>query len=95
MSGNRVEELETRVNELEATVNGLTEELVETRDRLRELEADDSDDSEEYIEAGVGTTPKTETDSSEGSAVEAAVEGDKHTEDKKESTTEADDIIVA
>ena len=92
MSGNRVEELETRVNELEATVDGLTEELVETRDRLRGLEADESD---EYIEAGVGTTSEAETDSPEGSAVEAAVEGDKHTEDEKESTTEADDIIVA
>ena len=92
MSGNRVEELETRVNELEATVNGLTEELVETRDRLRGLEAGGS---EEYIEAGVGTTPEAETDSPEGSAVEAAVEGDKHTEDERESTTEADDIIVA
>ncbi|EMA55387.1 DUF7518 family protein [Halococcus salifodinae] len=95
MSGNRVEELETRVNELKATVDGLTEELVETKDRLRELEADDSDDSEEYIEAGVGTTPETETDSSEASAVETAVEGDKHTENEEENTTEADDIIVA
>ena len=95
MSGNRVEELETRVNELEATVDGLTEEIVETRDRLHELEADDSDDSEEYIEAGVGMTPETETDSSETSAVEAAVEGDKHTENEEENTTEADDIIVA
>ncbi|EMA46751.1 DUF7518 family protein [Halococcus saccharolyticus] len=91
MSGNRVEELESRVTELEATLNGLTEELVETKDRLRELE---SDESEEYIEAGVGTTPETEVDTEE-SAVEAAVEGDKHTEDDSTDTTEADDIIVA
>jgi len=91
MSGNRVEELETRVTELEATVNGLTKELVETRDRLRELE---TDDSEEYIEDGVGTTPETEVDT-EASAVDAAVEGDKHADDDTEDTTEADDIIVA
>ena len=91
MSGNRVEELESRVTELEATLDGLTEELVETRDRLRELEADDS---EEYIKAGVGTTPETEVDTEE-SAVEAAVEGDKHAENEEENTTEADDIIVA
>ena len=90
MSGNRVEELETRVNELEATVDGLTEELVETRDRLRGLEAGGS---EEYIEAGVGTTP--EADSAGTSAVEAAVEGDKRAEDEGADTTEADDIIVA
>ncbi|WP_049902535.1 DUF7518 family protein [Halococcus agarilyticus] len=95
MSGNRVEELESRVTELEATLDGLTEELVETRDRLRELEADGADESDEYIEAGVGTTPEAETDSSEESAVEAAVEGDKRTEDETEDTTEADDIIVA
>jgi hypothetical protein len=36
---NRVEDLETRVQELEATVRGLTEELVESNERIRELEA--------------------------------------------------------
>ncbi len=38
-SGNRVEELETQVAELQATVKGLTEELVEANDRIRQLEA--------------------------------------------------------
>jgi len=38
MCGNRVEELEARVNELEASVEGLTDELVECKVRLRELE---------------------------------------------------------
>ncbi|MFB6126384.1 MAG: chromosome segregation protein SMC [Halolamina sp.] len=37
--GNRVEELESRVAALQATVDGLTEELVETKERLRQLEA--------------------------------------------------------
>ena len=38
MSGNRVEELESKVKDLEATVEGLTDELVECKVRLRELE---------------------------------------------------------
>jgi hypothetical protein len=38
MCGNRVEELESRVDELEASVEGLTDELVECKVRLRELE---------------------------------------------------------
>jgi uncharacterized coiled-coil protein SlyX len=37
-SGNRVEELETRIRELEATVTGLTDELLECKQRLDELE---------------------------------------------------------
>ena len=37
---NRVEELEEQVAELRAAVNGLTEELVETKSRLKDLEAD-------------------------------------------------------
>jgi uncharacterized coiled-coil protein SlyX len=38
MAGNRVEELESKVRELEATVSGLTDELVETKERLQTLE---------------------------------------------------------
>ena len=37
---NRVEDLERQVTELQAAVNGLTEELVETKERVRQLEAD-------------------------------------------------------
>ncbi|ELY26447.1 hypothetical protein C498_15283 [Haloferax volcanii DS2] len=33
-----MEELESKVAELQAAVNGLTEELVETKERLRQLE---------------------------------------------------------
>jgi len=35
---NRVEDLESQVAELQATVDGLTEELVETKERVRQLE---------------------------------------------------------
>jgi hypothetical protein len=38
LMSNRVEELESKVAELQAAVNGLTEELVETKERLRQLE---------------------------------------------------------
>jgi len=42
---NRVEELESQVAELQAAVDGLTEELVETRERLRQLEANEGVDN--------------------------------------------------
>jgi uncharacterized protein involved in exopolysaccharide biosynthesis len=49
MPKNRVEDLEATVDELEATVRGLTEELVETKERVRilesELEEERADDS--------------------------------------------------
>lgn len=38
MAGNRVEELEAKVREMEATISGLTDELVETKERVRALE---------------------------------------------------------
>ena len=38
MCGNRVEELEEQVQELQASVEGLTDELVECKVRIRELE---------------------------------------------------------
>lgn len=38
MAGNRVEELEAKVRELEATIDGLTDELVETKERLQAIE---------------------------------------------------------
>jgi hypothetical protein len=37
-SGNRVEQLESRVRELEASVNGLTDELLECKQRLEAIE---------------------------------------------------------
>ncbi|MEF8781445.1 MAG: bZIP transcription factor [Haloferacaceae archaeon] len=42
---NRVEDLERQVQELQAAVNGLTEELVETKARLRDLEAAEREES--------------------------------------------------
>ena len=93
MAGNRVEKLESRVNELEASVSGLTEELMQTKSRLRDLEEESSD---EYIEAGVGSTGSSELATSTGSP--SSAEGDKPTEHEESDDAkppEADDIIVA
>jgi len=98
MCGNRVEELETRVNELEASVEGLTDELVECKVRLRELES--------AIDEDLGFTPETpdpDSGPAPGSAnqsesPEEAKAGTPNTEeaDGKDSTeTGTDDIIVA
>ncbi|SDJ50908.1 hypothetical protein SAMN05216226_104148 [Halovenus aranensis] len=93
MCGNRVEELEARVKELEASVEGLTDELVECKVRLRELEnaVDDElgfvpeTDSEEER---VGTERVQSPDTGEASKTEAA--------DEEDNTEESDsDIIVA
>jgi predicted nucleic acid-binding Zn-ribbon protein len=86
MSGNRVEKLESRVEELEASLSGLTDELMETKSRLADLE---DESTGEYIEAGVGSV----TESDEPAANEEAnpVEDDSTDSD----SSEADDIIVA
>ena len=54
MCGNRVDELESRVQELEASVEGLTDELVECKVRLRELEA--------AVDEDLGFVPERRTD---------------------------------
>lgn len=79
--GNRVEDLETQVAQLQAAVDGLTEELVETKERLRQLEsAADLEASTETRAAsadfpsdgssGDGSTDDRSTD--DGSTVDAA-----------------------
>ncbi|WP_323675258.1 bZIP transcription factor [Halorubellus sp. PRR65] len=50
MPTNRVEELEATVAELESTVRGLTEELVETKERVRILEAELDADPQTVVE---------------------------------------------
>ncbi len=40
MAGNRVEELEAKVRELEATIDGLTDEMLATKERLQVVEAE-------------------------------------------------------
>lgn len=62
---NRVEELESKVSELQAAVNGLTEELVETKERVRELEEQrgvtvDADHADEGEDSSVETGSEAE-----------------------------------
>jgi len=87
----RVDELEDRVAELEATVRGLTEELVDASERIRTLEAE------------LDRTPSTAElrEAREEAPVEPADEGadeaPKSGEDEAENNEESglDDIIVA
>ena len=101
MSGNRVEKLESRVEELEASVSGLTEELMQTKAQLADLEAETEAEGG-YIEAGVGSVTQGKSES--GSNGSAGSNGSSETSEEANPTEhetedteppEADDIIVA
>lgn len=95
---NREDELETRVAELESTVRGLTQELVETKDRLKSLEPDED-------EGGMFPIVDEETNGEAGEDVEAAMEAESVEADKAEegedttngeaATQFEDEIIIA
>lgn len=96
MPANRVEELERTVEELQSTVGGLTEELVEAKERIRVLEAELDTDAptrvpEDRTEEGdVGTR----TEATSGSApTETAFDAEDADEEAEDSGTS--DIIVA
>jgi len=90
---NRVEDLERQVAELQAAVNGLTEELVEMKERVRQLE----DERSVAVEADAAGA----TAGSEGSAADAAESADApdETDDAAqaasggERTTHSDDHV--
>jgi len=94
-SGNRVEELESKVQELEATVDGLSDELIECKVRVRELE--------NVVDAEVGLdniAPKDESEP-EADLTESADEStaDTHKTEAAEGADNAEseesDIIIA
>ncbi|QSG09042.1 DUF7518 family protein [Halapricum desulfuricans] len=92
MCGNRVEELEEQVNQLQATVDGLTDELVECKVRIRELEnAVDADMG--FSPASSETDPETEPPSAEEPNTEEADPTDEH--DEEPETDGDSDIIIA
>ncbi|MFC6862235.1 hypothetical protein ACFQGE_02025 [Halomicroarcula sp. GCM10025817] len=102
MCGNRVEELEAHVKELEASVEGLTDELVECKVRLRELESAVDEDlgfgDDGTVSHQRADTPNTEgtdeADNREG--VAAGSDGDVEADAESESTEDSEsDIIVA
>jgi len=108
MCGNRVEELESRVKELEASVEGLTDELVECKVRLRELESavDDDlgfvpEDSAEQSTAADGPADAEEESGDDirvpepGESAEADTSNTEATESEDNTEDSGSDIIVA
>ncbi|MDX1747820.1 MAG: hypothetical protein R3324_17950 [Halobacteriales archaeon] len=90
MVRNRTEELERRLDEVEATVRGLTEELVEAHGRISELE-DRLDDGEDDPDAEAPTKRMTDA---EKDRTERAAQAD-DSSDGTDEEADLDDIIVA
>ena len=83
---NRITELERTVDELQSTVHGLTEELVEANQRIRDLE-----DAQELREA----QEAQEVANTRESAEEDKSEGSQDSDTETGETRLGDDIIVA
>jgi hypothetical protein len=96
---NRVEELESTVRELRAAVDGLTEELVETRERLRQLEERrDAGPEPEAVESAHAEHVDAGATADGDGDTQAQAAGDEASEDAAEADDDADDtdeIIVA
>ena len=91
MCGNRVEELESRVQELEASVRGLTDELVECKVRLRDLEDAEAEDD-------LLTTDDSRGDAAGESGEQPAADpgrGDRTVDGSTPETEESDPQTVA
>ncbi|MFT4885276.1 MAG: putative coiled-coil protein SlyX [Natronomonas sp.] len=97
MSGNRVEELEAKVRELEATIDGLTDELVETKERLQVLE-EGSDVDTDVLSRSTSSAQSATTEQAADDEEEASADEVNTDEDDGEDNTDSesgDDIIVA
>ena len=94
------DDLRQRVDELEATIRGLTQELVEANERIRQLE-DELDARPETIVADDGDEKADETEASTkplGTEMETDPEPETETNTPTEDGSEeedTDDIIVA
>jgi hypothetical protein len=103
MCGNRVEELESRVKELEASVEGLTDELVECKVRLRELEGAVDEDLGFAPESESAESKPDQTEASDddmrvpepGETAEADTSNTEATEESDNTEESESDIIVA
>ncbi|MCY4730661.1 bZIP transcription factor [Natronomonas gomsonensis] len=102
MSGNRVEELEAKVRDLEATIDGLTDELVETKERLHAVESEvniENDVLEGRMTRAEAQeqTPEQETEESadDGEASADEVTSEEAEEEDNADSESGDDIIVA
>ena len=104
MSKNRVEQLESTVTELESTVAGLTDELIEAKERIRVLEAElDTETptrvperraSESAADADDRAAKPPEADSTDVAEAAADAEADTDSTEEAEDSG-SDDIIVA
>ncbi|WP_265110395.1 DUF7518 family protein [Halosolutus halophilus] len=101
MPKNRVEQLESTVAELESTVEGLTDELIEAKERIRVLEAELDADSPTRVpkrrrtETDAADHPAGETtEANPDDVAEAAADADEPAGDEAEDSG-SDDIIVA
>ena len=101
---NRVDELESEIAELRAAVNGLTEELVETKARVRKLEdAAEADEAPPATETTVSddhvevVEQNDDAETAEADPDAAASEEDNPSESTETTDDEAEqgDIIVA
>ena len=98
MSGNRVDELEAKVRQLEATTDGLTDELVETKERLGAIE-DEAGIEPEVLEGRLTRSGRSDESDAEDptdgetSAHKSSEDGEGETEETAD--TLGDDIIVA
>jgi TolA-binding protein len=104
---NRVEDLERQVAELQAAVNGLTEELVEMKERVRQVESEQEVEVETSARRTTGATPTDEasddvSDDASDDVSDDATSGKRrtHSDDHVEvveqagSGADADDVIV-
>lgn len=95
--------MNTRLNELEATVRGLTQELVEANERIRHLEAAlDEGEAATAAADGAGALSPEQRNGSSGrdeGGEDSSGTSTKHTSDDRQADEEAgsdlDDIIVA
>lgn len=86
-SGNRVEQLESRVRELEASVDGLTDELMECKRRLEAIEEEVGPEMD-IIEGKTTVSSDGGTDTGEDAA-------DTTNTDETGDDDSGDEIIVA
>jgi TolA-binding protein len=105
---NRVEDLERQVAELQAAVNGLTEELVEMKERVRQVEdaqevpvtaAGAGDESGGAVATGEESTETTdaaggETRTHSDDHVEVVEQTGNDTDAKRGGTGDGDDMVV-
>lgn len=91
MTETTAEDLKRRVNELEATVRGLTQELVEAHERIRVLEEEREGETDP---AGRGKANKP-ISPADGDSTDDDGPDDEASDDGETDEEETDDIIVA